>query len=137
MYTIRKTFKFEASHRLMSSFSKCCQTIHGHSYKVELFISTDEFNADGMVIDFGEVKDWVMPLINSWDHSLILHEKDPIIKKKMLGRQYKIAKVKFNPTAEHMAEYIYGYVFNIMPSRIDNIKVRVHETDTGWAEYFE
>ena len=119
MFTIRKLMRFEAAHVLSSSYSKACQRVHGHSYVVELFFKSKRLNNDGMVLDFGEVKDVAGPLIGKWDHTLITPQDFP---------------GGLNPTAEHMAEYLYK---EIKTSISMVSKVRVHETATGWAEYSE
>ena len=129
MFLIRKKFKFEAAHILDSSFSKCCQRIHGHSYIVEIFVQSDTLNEDGMVIDFGELKKHVQPLIDSWDHSLILSRNS---KNKFTDCDVRIMDV--NPTAENMAKFLFDNIADKIGGRLS--KVRVHETDTGYAEYW-
>ncbi|MBT9138971.1 MAG: 6-carboxy-5,6,7,8-tetrahydropterin synthase [Syntrophomonadaceae bacterium] len=127
MFTIRKKFRFEASHRLVSSYSICCQKLHGHSYILELFFRSDHLNEDGMVIDFGLVKDLLRPLLEEFDHRLILDKADDT--KELRPHAFIFP---YSPTAENMAKYIFDKVKKIFPAVS---KVRVHETETGWAEY--
>ncbi|MHA1621617.1 MAG: 6-carboxytetrahydropterin synthase QueD [Candidatus Heimdallarchaeaceae archaeon] len=135
-FRIRKKFRFEAAHRLSSGYSKdCVNFIHGHSYVVELFIEAEKLNEDGMVIDFGLIKKLIKPIIDEWDHKLILHS---------INHSTPEAKVlvPFNPTAENMAIYLYDRSNHAMYAEcqkynISISKVRVHETDSGYAEYFE
>lgn len=127
MYTIRKVFKFEAAHVLDSSYSEDCQEIHGHSYIVEVFCRCNSLNEDGMVVDFGNLKDTVKPIIDEWDHALIISDRNSND-----FSNYKVVKVAFNPTAEFMANYLY---WKIKPAIPFIYKVRVHETSTGYAEY--
>jgi len=128
MYRIRKKFKFEAAHRLTSAYSKeCTDSIHGHSYIVEIFIESKILNEDGMVIDFKKLKEKIKPLIDLWDHKVILHTKDT-------EKLKNCCVVPFNPTAENMAKTIYVACFR---AGITVSKVRIHETDSGYAEYFE
>ena len=54
---ITKQFKMEVAHRLTSSYSTRCQSPHGHSYLMEVTLESEHLNEDGMVMDFGEVKD--------------------------------------------------------------------------------
>ena len=88
-----------------------------------------------MVIDFGKVKEMVTGIVESWDHALIL--KNPT------GLKTKSVVLGQNPTAEAMAKYIFDVMFaefEAMPwttNRVFVKKVRVHETDTGWAEFEE
>jgi len=136
MYTIRKTFKFELAHQLEHAFSKCCSAqIHGHSYICELYFSDTEVNEDGMVVDFGEVKSKIGKYMDNWDHSLVMSvtmPKDYLDCLRDYNENLKI--VKYNPTAENMAKDIYDHVKKLINTLS---KVRIHETATGWAEYYE
>lgn len=133
MYTIRKIFKFEMSHKLTSCYSQSCKNFHGHSYLLELFFSSDKLNKDGMVIDFGEVKDRIGYYIDSWDHALVLNKEDEWVKT-MSESGFKFKVLDYNPTAENMCKDMYTYIKNSIP---ELTKVRLHETTTGWAEYYE
>jgi 6-pyruvoyltetrahydropterin/6-carboxytetrahydropterin synthase len=126
MFTIRKQFKFEAAHVLDSSFSKCCQQIHGHSYRVELFFRSKDLNADGMVMDFGEVKEKIAHIIGQFDHAMIVGPKNSSV---VHGQRLQLC---VNPTAENMARDFFDTIKKLIPQLC---KVRVHETDTGYAEY--
>ena len=133
MYTIRKIFKFESAHILDSAYSKECTTIHGHNYKVEVFLSTETLNEDGMVIDFKELKEIIYPIFKNWDHKLI---HSPLF---ALNATNSI-QVDFNPTAENMALYLHDEIVRKLAVKLAKqggfkAKVRIHETDTGWAEY--
>ena len=140
MFRVRKLFKFEAAHRLTRSYTKCCQTFHGHSYKVEVIVTTCVLNDDGMVIDFGELKKIVDPFIKEWDHSLILHENDSWLDD--IPSDCKVIIMPWNPTAENMAKYLAIHIAKKKAIKsilhydgYSSLTVRIHETDTGWAEY--
>lgn len=149
VFTIRKTFKFECAHRLVSSWSKKCQQIHGHSYKLELFLQSNELNEDGMVIDFGQIKQLFQDNLEQFDHKIVIWRNDPHImleegwnKKEIEDEieQLGFIVVDFNPTAENMAKYFYELLENefYANEEIRHIRikaVRIHETETGWAEY--
>lgn len=128
-----KQFKFELSHRLVSSYSKKCQSIHGHSYIAEVVIEAEHLNADGMVMDFAELKHKVSPIIDAWDHSFMFYSKDPLASnyKAMLEIvPMRFIEVDYNPTAEQMAYHLYRHcVEQSLPVR----EIRVQETLTGWA----
>lgn len=150
-WTIRKLFKFEAAHRLVSSWSQQCQKIHGHSYKLELFLSAEELDENGMVVDFGKLKELFSKKLEQFDHKCILSEQDPLSiiydgemsSSSMLEDScfdLGVLVVPFNPTAENMACFFYEQVEQIFYKNEDlrHIKVeavRIHETETGWAEY--
>lgn len=136
MYTVRKKFMFEMAHRLMTSYTKECQNIHGHSYVLELFLSSIELNEDGMVIDFKEVKDKVKIYVDEFDHSLVLNSADKKWVDFVKEQNCKLKVVNYNPTAENIAKDFYDSFRHLFPRNI-SLKVRLHETTTGWAEYGE
>jgi len=143
MYRIRKQFKVEYAHQLVHAFSRVCSdTIHGHSGIIEIFLKSEELNQDGMVIDFGEVKQLIKEYIDSWDHALVISQdmSEEYIEALQFNKKLKI--VNYNPTAENMAKDIFDNVRRLLePISIRNDhwfkleKVRIHETDTGYAEY--
>ena len=88
MYTIRKEFKFECSHIVRNAYSQRCRSSwHGHSYIVEVFLKGAKTNKDdGMLVDFGILKDYFTPIIDSWDHAAVVWENDkPHIQEFFLG----------------------------------------------------
>lgn len=133
MFTIRKLMKFEMAHCLPHAYSKPCENLHGHSYKLELFFSSKELNEDGMLADFKSIKDVVEPLVTSlFDHKVIVSTEEVYSSLKSLG--FDCLRFHEAPTAENMARFIYNNVKSKFPSLS---KVRLHETDTGYAEYTE
>lgn len=139
MYKVRKLFKFEAAHILESSYSLDCQNIHGHSYEVEVILKSKKLNKDGMVCDFGELKDAISSIFMDYDHSIIIPKS---LAEKVNGFLTKhTIIVDWNPTAENMAKYFYGMIKEEMLvygfEDVKLHKVIVHETKTGWASYQE
>lgn len=141
MYTVRKEFQFEAAHQLSEAWSRACvEQIHGHSYRVEVFLKSYQLNPSGMVVDFGLLSAKVEPLIEAWDHSLLLHEPSlkTNYKSELLRSNVKISLVEWNPTAENMARFLFTEIKKRLTEGEAWLwKVRVHETASGWAEYME
>jgi len=141
MFTIRKMFKVEACHQLEEGkcFSEACSdSLHGHSYIIEVFLSARELDDSGMVLDFGELKQLIGKYIDEWDHAIILSRKlAESYGKGFLARNKKVKVVEYNPTAEEMARDIHGYIAEKLAWSPEWVRVRVHETATGWAEYTE
>ena len=130
---ITKQFKMEVAHRLTSSYSTRCQSVHGHSYLMEVTLESEQLNEDGMVMDFGEVKDRMNHFFDAFDHSYVL-SKDDVTLPFFLGIEAQIHNrmlvVDYNPTAENMAYHAFrAMVENSLPVS----SVRVQETLTGWA----
>lgn len=139
-FTIRKLFEFESAHILRYAYTECCyQTIHGHSYKLEVFLSEGSLNAQAMVMDFGQLKEIVQKrIIDVYDHALILPQPVTLDERRAAGTlALTNKKLEFwlgNPTAEDMTRVFY----NILKEAGLNVsKVRVWETRTGYAEYEE
>jgi len=141
MHLIHKTFRFEAGHQLRRGCftAACSNCIHGHSYKVEVTLASEELDKNDMVVDFGLVKCGMQSIIDEWDHALLLpHE----IASTYLGRSdlLKLVSVSWNPTAEAMAEVIFfrmAFAMNQVTQgqRYSMYSVRVWETETSSAEY--
>lgn len=64
---ISKTFTFEASHILPKHKGKCSR-LHGHSWVLTVYVKGDVDPDTGFVIDYGEIKEIMEPLIISLDH---------------------------------------------------------------------
>lgn len=148
MFTIRKQFKFEMAHQLKDSYSAAChEDLHGHSYVLELYFNSETVDKNGMVVDFGEVKDVIGDYVNSWDHSLtmpVFFDKAYLDMLKQYTKKMRITS--YNPTAENMAKEMYREITKTLEKyQTDTYgvvswtlsKVRLHETTTGWAEYTE
>ncbi len=132
---IKKIFKAEVAHRLVTSYSKRCQSFHGHSYTFEVILESPSLNKDAMLMDFGEVKTKLNNFIDSFDHSMVLFQDDPFTPQMvaiMEQGHMRYILVPYNPTAEKMAEHITAVCAELgLP--IDAVKV--NETLTGQAEY--
>lgn len=74
---IRKLFKFEGAHIVRNCTSKRCrENIHGHSYQVEVFITSDRLDKGYMIMDFCRLEQ-VKEFIESFDHSYSLWNEEP------------------------------------------------------------
>jgi len=140
---IRKLFKFENAHIVRNCTSKrCSRSIHGHSYKVELFFKSTLFDRGEMVYDFGLTKLIIKELIDSFDHAITLWSKDdPDYIKDMKKWSYRWIEIPVNPSAEQFSRLFFLMIEKVLNQTvmingekdvfIDS--VIVHETDTGYA----
>jgi len=139
MYRIRKLVTMEFAHALDSSYTKGCQSIHGHSYELEVFLKSETLNDDGMIVDFKYLKEVIQKeVIELFDHRFVVSTPYATEHAEALMALVKAGTtttvVDYNPTAENMVRDIY-YRLNSHLSAI--YKVRLHETRTGYAEYEE
>jgi 6-pyruvoyltetrahydropterin/6-carboxytetrahydropterin synthase len=118
MFEVYIKSDFSAAHKLRGYKGKC-EELHGHNWKVEVFISSEELDKIGMVVDFKELKFVLAQILNKLDHSYVNNLA-----------YFK----KVNPTSENMAKYIF---YRLEP-RIKNLKLKkvtVWESDTSAASY--
>ncbi len=67
-----RTFKFDAAHSLpnVPSDHKCAG-LHGHTYRVDVHVTGEVDPDSGWVMDFGDIKRAVQPVIDRLDHRLM------------------------------------------------------------------
>lgn len=141
---IRKLFKFEAAHIVRNcSTERCKNNIHGHSFKLEVFIHSNKLDRAGMVIDFSLLKPWIGKFIDLFDHTYILWSKEPEgFKDKIKSISDRWIELPFSPSAENLALMFHFWIekillnteFNNGECCVEVKSIRVHETDTGYAE---
>ena len=143
---IRKLFKFENAHIVRNCTSRRCSfSLHGHSYKVEVKLSSNFLDNGEMVMDFGLMKLYIKDFIDSFDHAITLWDKDNkeyIEFAKRFSERWVMLPV--NPTAEQFSRVFFLIIdrilelmeFNNGEKEVKLYSVIVHETDTGYAECF-
>jgi 6-pyruvoyltetrahydropterin/6-carboxytetrahydropterin synthase len=93
---VRRGFDFEAAHVLPRHPGKC-RNLHGHSYRLIVTLERDVDRETGFTIDFSELKRIVRAeVIDRLDHG-------------------SLNDVMENPTAEHIAEWIWNRLANSLP----------------------
>ena len=103
--TVTQAFTFDAAHVLPWHKGKCSR-LHGHTYRLEVSI-TGTLNADGIVVDFADIKTAVNAhVLDPLDHTLLNDIID-------------------NPTAELVALYI---LRTLRDDGLDVTAVRLWET---------
>lgn len=66
---IFKEFSFEAAHRLPEAPpDHKCGRLHGHSFRVEIFVSGPVGAQSGWIVDFAEIKQKFNPIHKRLDH---------------------------------------------------------------------
>lgn len=130
---VAKEFRWEMGHRL-SWHTEGCQTPHGHSYRMAVEL-LGTLNQNGMVIDYGDIKKVVEPILESLDHSIMLAQDDPILPY-FQEQEFKVTAVPFHPTAENIALW---FIDQLKPSfqphpNLKTLTVRVYETKSALAE---
>ena len=143
---IRKLFKFENAHIVRGCTSvKCRSSLHGHSYKVEVMFSSNYLDNGQMVYDFGLMKQHLKDLVEMFDHAVTIWSEDSKeYKADMQKHSARWVMLPVSPSAEQFSRVIFVMIERLMEltTTINGEKevrlhsVRVHETDTGYAECF-
>lgn len=119
---LTKIFRFEAAHWLPQfPEGHKCRRLHGHSFVIEVVLR-GEPDETGILIDFGEVKKIVKPIIDSLDHQCLNH----------LGEEWN-DELLLKPSSENLAKWIYQKVKPLLPMLY---AVTVHETCTSKCTYW-
>lgn len=141
---ISRTIEIDMGHRVPNHKSKC-RRLHGHRYvitaTVEGLISNDTGTSDeGMVMDYGDLKDIMMAIIHDpYDHRCMLFIDDMIMGDIDAEEADKkgIVFVGFIPTAENLARFWFERLQQHTQHLIDAtiMSVSVMETPNSSASY--
>lgn len=139
---ITKEIEIDMGHRVPNHKSKC-RNLHGHRYKVEVgvddkVISTKGSSDEGMVIDFGDLKEIMMEEIDAkHDHGFMMYEYDEfygLFKQLYNMNDQKIIFTPFVPTAENIAKYWFQLIEPRLAERGIALRhVKIWETPTSTA----
>lgn len=139
---VTKRFHFEMAHTLYE-YDGLCRNIHGHSYYLEVTLIGEPRNEpknpkDGMVMDFGQIKELVKTqIVNRFDHALMVNKLIPEKQKELLRQTTeRFIVVDFQPTSENIVVYIAEILQQHLPSGVNLFSVRLYETATSFAEWF-
>ncbi|MHA2097385.1 MAG: 6-pyruvoyl trahydropterin synthase family protein [Candidatus Kariarchaeaceae archaeon] len=108
--TVHKIVEISSSHQLNLPYESKCNNLHGHNFKIEVWI-TGKLDEYGMVIDFNKIKKEIM----RYDHQ---HLND----------------ILENPTAENLALSLSQNIIKLSSETINSVKIRVWETSSAYAE---
>ena len=113
---LRKTFHFEAAHRLpLLAEGHKCWRLHGHSFTVEIAVEGPLDPHFGWVMDYADMKAAFKPLWDQLDHNYL---------NDLPGLE--------NPTSERLAEWIWARLKPTLPLLTE---VVVAETCTARCVY--
>jgi len=145
MYRIQKRFSVPIGHRLSFHKGKCAN-FHGHNFDFVIGLKRPDLNVHGMVMDFSDLKEFVVAIIGKWDHALLLYNKDykKLCKQmdieSVFGRVFNIHSLSFEPTAENLARNVFEqlkYQINKLYPDVMLEFVEVWENSNSMAEYRE
>ena len=113
---LTKSFTFEAAHWIPTfPEGHKCRRLHGHSFHVDVVVEGEVPPEQGYLVDFGDLKKAIAPVIDKLDHRLL---------NEIPGLE--------NPTSEMVAYWIWQELSPNVPLLAE---VRVKETCTSACGY--
>ncbi|MDR2864631.1 MAG: 6-carboxytetrahydropterin synthase QueD [Spirochaetaceae bacterium] len=109
MWTIKVESDFAAAHFLKHYHGKC-ESLHGHNYRIVVWMRGNDLDEGGMLLDFGRVKSSLRLVLEKLDHTNL----------------NDMAVFNNDPSAERIAQYI----FNQMEAELSKYSL---DTDLLWA----
>ncbi len=122
MYELKIISQFAGAHQLRN-FGGKCEALHGHNWKIEVYVTGDKLGEDGLLIDFALIKKKTQKTLSELDHKF-LNDLEPF--------------KSVNPSSENIARHIYESLCKEINN--DNLKisrVAAWESDTACATYME
>lgn len=120
-WIIYKEFRFEAAHRLPHYEGKC-RRLHGHSWLGRVYVKSNHLqeqgSQQGMVMDFGEISQYLQPLLDNFLDHHYLNETTGLE----------------NPTSEELSRWIYEKLAKAGLSGLHAVEIR--ETCTSGCTYY-
>jgi 6-pyruvoyltetrahydropterin/6-carboxytetrahydropterin synthase len=106
MFRVTREIEFCYGHRLLNYEGKC-RHLHGHNGRAVIVLEGPELDAQGMLVDFGEIKQHVQKWIDdNLDHTMLLGRDDPLLPL-LRERGERVYAMEANPTAENIARLIF------------------------------
>ncbi len=122
MYELKIISQFAAAHRLENFYGKC-EALHGHNWKVEVFLQGEQLDEAGLLLDFGVIKARTKELLEEIDHKY-LNELEAF-----RGR---------NPSSENLCRFLFERLAaSLNRDGLRVSRVNVWESDTSCASYYQ
>ena len=130
---IYKEVQIDTSHRLLHYEGKCAN-LHGHRWKVEIWIEGEPDPATQILIDYSTIK----KIVDKYDHQIILNHDDPMVSR--IEEFHSVITTPGDPTSELMASLIRDDIHAFCRDqgiKATVPKIRVWESPTAYAEITE
>ena len=125
MFELKVKTRFAGAHQL-AMVGRKCENLHGHNWRVEVYVKGDQLNGAGVLADFGDIKRAVRSVVDGeLDHKFL--NELPAFKDKQ-------------PTSERIAVYVAGKVQAYLDKHVDEpvvvSRVMAWESDDACAIYY-
>lgn len=109
---------FDAAHALRG-YKGSCENLHGHTWRVQIFLQGEKLNNIGIMHDFRDIKAKLSAIVEKYDHCNLNDLPE-----------FKID----NPSSENLSRIIYLALKSVLPG-IN--KATVWESPSTCASYYE
>lgn len=121
MYEISVMTRFSAAHSLRDYEGKCAR-VHGHNWHVRVTVGAKETGANGIAIDFKDLKRVTNEVLAPLDHTYI-NEVAPFD--------------RINPTSENIARWLYEELDPKLRARgVKLARIEVQENESSCVSFF-
>ena len=130
---IYKEVQIDTSHRLLHYQGKCAN-LHGHRWKIEIWMEGEPNPATQIVIDYSMIK----RIVDKYDHQIILNQDDPMVPR--IREFHPVITTPGDPTSELIASIIRNDLYTAcreLGIKATVPKIRVWESPTSCAELTE
>ena len=130
---IYKEVQIDTSHRLLYYAGKCAN-LHGHRWKVEIWIEGVPDPATQILIDYSMIK----RIVDKYDHQIILNQDDHMVPR--IREFNPVITTPGDPTSELMASIIRDDLYAYCREQgieATVTKIRIWESPTAFAELSE
>ncbi len=123
MYELMIETSFSSAHQLRGYKGKC-ENLHGHNWRVQIYVEAERLNELDIAIDFHDLKRISNEIVSQLDHKLI-NNIPPFTER--------------NPSSENIAKWIFDSLRERLSSypNVTVSSVIVWESDTASARYYE
>ncbi|MHC4914053.1 MAG: 6-carboxytetrahydropterin synthase QueD [Planctomycetota bacterium] len=94
MYEVSVEGRFSAAHNLRE-YRGDCERLHGHNYRVRAAVRVAEPGADGLAVDFRDLKAALGEVLDGLDHKYLNQDV------------HEFAEGQMNPTTENLARFVF------------------------------
>ena len=138
MYGLKTEASFDSAHFLTDYYGKC-ENLHGHRWRVVVYLEQGELQADGtmrdMVLDFGVFKRAVRGLADSLDHTFLVEEGSlaPETVQALEREGFSLTVLPFRTTAENLARWFFD---RLEAQGLPVCQIDCYETPNNCATYY-
>jgi 6-pyruvoyltetrahydropterin/6-carboxytetrahydropterin synthase len=115
MYTVSTEIRFRAKHALKMA-GGAAEPMHDHNWRARAVVQTEHLDADGMVIDFYQIK------------RLLREAVRPLGESESINAVGEFQRAGINPSTEQIARYIYERLAGELPEGLVLTEMVVWET---------